>query len=223
MSTRPPTLTRSASGARSASARREMVVAVLVDIAIPLVVYYTSREAGASQWLALVLSAVAPMARAAYTLVRKRRADWFAIVALAIILISVVTSFLTGGPRFLLAKDGLLTATVGIVILVTLRAKRPIMFVVGRAMLEQAGESAGDWDRRWQSSARFRRTWRVLTVIWGVGVLLDAAIRVLAAYTLPIDVVPALSGFQWIVLLVVLQVISQLYLRRPAVKALVFD
>lgn len=99
-------------------------------------------------------------------------------------------------PRFLLAKDGWLTAVVGLALLATLRARRPVMFVVGRAMVRKSGESADDWDELWDTSARFRRVWRMLTAIWGVGVLLDAAVRVVMAYTLPIDAVPALSTVQ---------------------------
>ncbi len=200
-----------------------MLIAVLIDVAVPLAVYYAARASGASQWLALVLSATAPLMRAAYTLVRNRAVDGFAVAVLGVILVSVAASFVTGGPRFLLAKDGWLTAVVGIVILTTVRTRRPLMFVVGRAMLEKVGESADDWDRRWDHSPEFRRVWRALTVAWGVGVILDAAIVVVIAYVLPIDLVPGISALQWIALLVVLNAGSQVYLRRPAVRPLIFD
>jgi len=35
-----------------------------------------------------------------------------------------------------------------------------------------------DWDALWQAEPRFRRIWRVSSVMWGAGVLADAAIRV---------------------------------------------
>lgn len=193
-----------------------------VDLVIPLAVYYGLRAVGTSQWLALLGSATAPAAQATYTLVRQRRIDGFATTVLVVILASIATSFVSGSPRFLLAKDGWLTAVVGLALLATLRARRPAMFVVGRAMVRKSGESADDWDELWDTSARFRRVWRMLTALWGVGVLLDAAVRVVMAYTLPIDAVPALSTVQWIALLVVLQVISQIYLRRPGIKPLIF-
>ena len=70
------------------------------------------------------------------------------------------------------------------------------------------GES---WDAVWERSPRFRRIWRVITVIWGAAMLADAAIRVIMAYTLQIDVVPGLGGALWPVTFVVLQVVANLY------------
>ena len=52
------------------------------------------------------------------------------------------------------------------------------------------------------------------TVIWGVALLIDAAVRVAMAYTLPIDSVPGLSGALWIVTLVALQIITNIYFLR---------
>ncbi len=34
------------------------------------------------------------------------------------------------------------------------------------------------WDQLWDTSAQFRRIWRVCTLIWGVGMLADAVVRV---------------------------------------------
>lgn len=206
-----------------AQARRAMVRAVVIDVAVPLAVYYALRAAGASQWLALLAGAAAPAAQAGYTLARKRSVDWFAMTVLVIILASVAASFIGGSPRFLLARDGCLTGLIGLGVLVTLGTRRPVMFTVGRAMVRTVGESTDAWDERWDRSAPFRRVWRVVTAVWGVGLLLDASARVLMAYALPVDVVPALSTATWIVVLIVLQVISQLLLRRPHVKPLVFE
>ncbi|MGF6886896.1 hypothetical protein ABIA39_005385 [Nocardia sp. GAS34] len=68
-----------------------------------------------------------------------------------------------------------------------------------------------DWDALWQGEPRFRRLWRVSSVIWGLGILGDAAVRVVMAYTLPIHVVPGLSGALWPVTFIVLQVVTNIY------------
>jgi hypothetical protein len=54
----------------------------------------------------------------------------------------------------------------------------------------------------------------------GGGLLVDAAIRVVFAYTLPVDVVPASNGIQYAVVYLVLQLISQVYLRRSGLLRL---
>jgi hypothetical protein len=65
-----------------------------------------------------------------------------------------------------------------------------------------------------EHQARFRRIWTVTTVIWGVALLIDAAVRVAMAYTLPIDAIPGLSGALWIVTLLALQTVTNIYFLR---------
>ncbi|WP_224387443.1 hypothetical protein [Pseudonocardia sp. ICBG1293] len=45
----------------------------------------------------------------------------------------------------------------------------------------------------------------------------------LAAYTLPVDVVPAVHAVQWFAVLAVLLVAGQVWLRLPRHRALVFS
>jgi hypothetical protein len=47
--------------------------------------------------------------------------------------------------------------------------------------------------------------------MWGIGTLLDALIRVVMAYTLPVDVVPALGAYLWPVTFIGLQVPTNMY------------
>lgn len=54
---------------------------------------------------------------------------------------------------------------------------------------------------------------RTHTTIWGIGMMLDAVVRVVMAYTLPVDVVPLLNAVQYGVLIVLLLVISIAYSR----------
>jgi hypothetical protein len=56
--------------------------------------------------------------------------------------------------------------------------------------------------------------WRVTTLIWGAAFLLDAAVRVVMAYALPVNDVPALAGALWLVTFLLLQIITNVYLSR---------
>jgi hypothetical protein len=51
-------------------------------------------------------------------------------------------------------------------------------------------------------------------VIWGVGLLADAGVRVVIAYSMPIDVVPAAAGALYPATFLMLQVIDQINYRR---------
>jgi hypothetical protein len=56
--------------------------------------------------------------------------------------------------------------------------------------------------------------WRVTTMIWGAALVLDAALKVLMAYALPVDIVPGLSVALWLFTFLALQVITNVYFMR---------
>ncbi|KZM70024.1 hypothetical protein AWN90_05390 [Nocardia terpenica] len=60
---------------------------------------------------------------------------------------------------------------------------------------------------------------RIATAIWGIGLVLDAVVRVVFAYTLPVDTVPLLNGLQYIVVIVVLEAGSLAAVRNSRVRA----
>jgi hypothetical protein len=69
----------------------------------------------------------------------------------------------------------------------------------------------------------FRRCWRVVTGVWSATLLLDAVVRVATAYTLPIDVVPGFNGALWIALVLVLQIVTNVYFHRAGLYRILFD
>jgi hypothetical protein len=68
-----------------------------------------------------------------------------------------------------------------------------------------------DRDALWEAEPGFGRIWRVSSVIWGMGLLADAAARVVMSYTLPVAVVPGLGGALWPVTFVILQIVTNVY------------
>ncbi|QUH01012.1 hypothetical protein HUO13_09410 [Saccharopolyspora erythraea] len=197
-----------------------LLISALADLVLPLVIYYGLRSAGIGEVPALLACAVVPVARVGYGLVARRRVDPVAVFVLAMVLVSLVLFLVSGSPRALLARDGWLMAACGAAALVTLW-RRPVVFTLGRMLLARSGHSAADWDDRWRCSASFRRVWRVLTLAWGVALIVFAAVKVVMAYTLPVDVVPAVTTAMWIGAVVLLNVGSQLYLRLPGIRHVV--
>lgn len=200
-------------GSGEVSPRRELVGALALDVVAPLVVFYGLRAAGVGPWLALVLGLVPPAARAVWTVVTRRRIDALAVFTLSVLLISVALSFVAGSPRTLLARDGWMTGLAGIWILATL-LRTPLYFQAIRSFAPAAVRERAE--TAWRASPAFRRVLRVATAIWGVGLVVDAVVRVVLAYTLPVDTVPLISALQYVVVFVGLEVSSQIYVRRKA-------
>ncbi|MEU6794499.1 VC0807 family protein [Nonomuraea wenchangensis] len=194
--------------------RVKALAALGVDIALPAGVYYGLRyAAGLDEHLALVLSSLVPALSVAVSLARGRRPDRLALFMTAMILAGAAVSALVHDPRFLLAKDGWFMGVAALWFLSSTRWERPLAFTFTRFLLERrVGPARESWDVLWERLPAFRRIWRVVTVMYGVGLLADAAVRVVMAYALPMDVVPALGTAQYVVWLLLMQVAINVYL-----------
>ncbi len=197
------------------------LAALVFDIAAPIGLYYGLRAAGLSSLLALAAGAVIPAASAAWTLARQRRANMIALLVLGTIVVSLVISVISASPRFLLAKDGLLTGVWGIWFLASVWARRQAAFLFARPLLEgRRAFAVRDWDALWDAEPRFRRIWRASSVIWGLALLADAAIRVVMSCTLPVNVVPGLGGALYPVTFVVIQIVTNIYYQAAGLNRL---
>jgi len=202
-----------------------VAVTLLAELVAPIALYYGLRSAGAGIYLALIVGGVPAILSAVIKAIRHRRADGVAAAVLTLLVLSAGVSLIGGSPRFLLAKDGMLTAATGLWFFCSLRASRPLTFRFTRPLLEGrkvfdarsrkwVAPAGGSWDELWESVPPFGRIWRVTTVIWGAALLLDAAARVTMAFTLPVDLVPGLSGALWPVTFVALQILTNVYFVR---------
>lgn len=190
---------------------------MVFDLLVPLALFYGLRAAGVGMYLALLAGALCSGVTAVVVVATRRRLDGIAVFVVTTMALSVGVSLLTGSTRFLLAKEGWLTAVTGVWFLGTLCTRRPLAFQISRPLLEgRLGWPAG-WDTLWQQAPAFRRMWRVSTVLWGVGTLLDSAARVVMAYTLPVDLVPALSTALYGVTSVVLIAVTNVHYRAAGV------
>jgi hypothetical protein len=190
-----------------------------LNLAAPIALYYGLRATGVGVSLALIVGSVVPALGAVVKLIRRERLDFLGLYMMTILLLGAGVALLTGSPRFLLAKDGWLTGVSGVWMLLSVRSQRPLTFLFARPLLESVtvkmvGSAGATWDSLWERVPRFRHIWYLATMIWGLALLVDAAIRVVMAYTLPVDLVPGLGGALWPVTFVVLQVITNVYFAR---------
>lgn len=196
-----------------------LALRLFVDVVAPLGLYYVLRWAGVGVYVALLVSTLASAATTVGSLVRNRKLNGLSTYMTTMMLASIVVSVIAGSPRFLLAKEAWLTALGGVWFLASLRARRPLAYLYTKPLLEGRLGWPGAWDELWERFPRFRRMWRVSSVLWGIGTLLDAALRVVMAYTLPIDEVPALSTGLYAATATVLVVVNNVYYIVVRVRA----
>lgn len=184
------------------------------DFGAPMVVYYALIWSGVATVTALIVAAAIPALSVAYVGVRHRRFDKAAGFSLAMVVVGVLAALVTGSVRLVFAKAALFTFAAGVWFLVTARTRAPISLVLSRPLLKPVTARGVSWDELWDKEPRFRRIWRVCTVIMGSALVLDAFVRAWIAYALPVDAVPAVTTAQYIVFTVLMLAITNVYQAR---------
>ncbi|MFE1312119.1 VC0807 family protein [Streptomyces sp. NPDC058755] len=166
---------------------------LLLDVAVPLGSYYLFKDGfGMSTFAALAWSSVVPAVRTLWSLARERKVNGLAGLILVVNVVSLLLSFVSGDPRLMLAKDSGISSTVAIGILVSVRLGRPMMTAGMKPFLVK-GDAAKEaaWERLMSGavagSADFRRKERAFSVVWGLALLAECVVRVVGAYTIPVD------------------------------------
>jgi hypothetical protein len=205
---------------KTARVRRVLARQLILELILPLGSYYGLRAAGVSAWLALTIGSLLAAPWIIHGMIRNRRLDVMAAFTLSMLLLGALMSVVTGDPRLLLVRDSWIGALLGIWILGTLPTRRPFIMASSRAIVvAKVGEAgANAWEARWDQDAGFRHHIRVLTAIWGVVFLGDAIVRVILAYSLPLDAVPGVSTTQWLVVLACLLVFHTRYVSRNGLR-----
>ncbi|MFC5145565.1 VC0807 family protein [Streptomyces aureoversilis] len=167
----------------------ESFAPLVVDAVLPMAAYYTlSKGFGMGTVAALGWSSALPAVRTVWGLVKDRRLNGLAALILVVNIVGLLLSTVSGDARLMLAKDSAVSSVVGLVVLVSAFGRRPLM-TTGLKPWVVKGDPVrlAAWDRLSAGDARFRRTERTFSLVWGTALLAECVARVVGAYTLPVD------------------------------------
>jgi hypothetical protein len=162
-----------------------------LDIVLPLIVVQGSLRFGLSAVVALSIAALFPLADTVIGFVAARTVSIIGAVSLVAILTGIGLAFSTGDARFAILKDSAFSFLFSLLFLASLASSRPLIFRLNAQMIDPAGAAA--FERAWTERAAVRDTFRFMTLVWGLGLLLEALVRVLASFTLPVRTAAAAS------------------------------
>jgi intracellular septation protein A len=164
-----------------------------VEIAVPLGVYYGLHSLGVSDFTALALSGVIPLARTLFQFAKHRTLNGLALVVLVTNVVGMLLTFVSGDARMMIAKDSIGGGITGVVILISAFTAQPIMTKALRPFLTHGkADHEAAWERL-STNQRFATVLRRSSFIWGVGFMVESAARVIGAFTLPIATMVWLS------------------------------
>jgi hypothetical protein len=158
---------------------------ILVNFLGPFLIYDFTKK-GLGDVGALMASSAPPIAWSLYEFARKRRVDALSILVLSGIALSLLAFVGGGGARFLQLREKLVTALIGLIFLGSAAIGRPLIYQLARANLQRRDPGSLESFEARRDDVYFRRTMRNMTLVWGFGLVAEAAIAVLLVLTLSI-------------------------------------
>jgi hypothetical protein len=159
-----------ANGARAAAE-------IGANFVLPLLVYSLAKgrlgDAGA-----LMASSAPPLVWTAVEFARRRRIDALSLLVLTGIALSLLA--------FLELREQLVTALVGLIFLGSATIRRPLIYHLARARIGRASASELEAFEAIQGSDIFRRTMTLATLVWGFGLVAEAALACALVFALSI-------------------------------------
>ncbi|WP_319435791.1 VC0807 family protein [Mycobacterium sp. RTGN5] len=174
---------------------RPLFQTILIDVAPPLVAYYGLRAVGVSEYIALLSATVLSGLRVLYGVVRARRVDPFAAYLLLTFGLSLVVGLATTDPKLVLIGNTFVNGLGGLIFLASCVVGTPLTQVVGDRF-----QAAGDDPNAAEASDRLRIHVQ-LSAMWGIGLLLEVAIRLAVIHTVSVDTA---NGINSVITLVVI-------------------
>ena len=155
---------------------------LVFDLGGPLLAYSLLRSAGMSAVAALVISGVLPALGIGISALADRRLDVIGIVVLAGLLVGTLLGLTSHNARLYLLEGSVPSAVFALGCLLSLRLRRPLIFRLAVELLGPDTRKGRDVTSAWRYPG-FRRAFRMITVAWGTGYLVEAAIRVAIVVT----------------------------------------
>ena len=162
---------------------------------VPLAVFYLVRPHVGSDATALALAGIPAAMWVTTQWIRRRTLDPIGAIVLSGFAVGLAVSYALGGNAFVLkVRDSAFTLFFGVGSLVTAKfGQRPLTFYVGRALTAGSDtHRAKLYNELWEVPPA-RATFRIINLVWGVGLVGDAVARVLLAANLSTKTFVAVS------------------------------
>jgi hypothetical protein len=165
--------------------------------ALPIGVYFAVRSHVDTDAQALIAAGSVSVAWILVQFVRQRRVDFVGAIVLFGFAVGVLSSTLLGGNSYVLkVRDAFFTALFGIACIVTIYTHdRPAFFYVSRYLSAGNDPAKVAAYNQLHELETGRHTFRVLSVVWGIGLVVEASFRMVLAEALHTSTFLAVSPF----------------------------
>lgn len=170
------------------SKRKYIIMTLLLNGIIPWGIYVWLSHY-MSSIAALSIATMIPLLDNLVYLIKNRKLDTFSSLMLFTFVFTLVLVALGGSEKVLLIRESMITGAVGAVFLGSLLFHRPLMFHLANRFIGNPS-----FEDNW-NYGYFRFVMRLMTVVWGIILLLEASVRTLMVFQLTTAQFLALSNF----------------------------
>jgi hypothetical protein len=157
----------------------------LVNFILPLVIYDQAKP-HLGEVNALIASSGPPILWSLIEFARHRRVDALSMLVLAGIALSLLAFFGGGSVKLLQLREKLVTVLIGLVFLGSALIGKPLIYELARAtIMRRSPSELADFESL-KDNVYFRRTMTLMTLVWGIGLLLDAGVATALVLTLSV-------------------------------------
>jgi hypothetical protein len=167
------------------------LLGLIWDAGIPVFGFYTLKILGASDWAALLAATLFAGGRVFWVALRSRRMTWFAAMMMLVFGVGLALAFVVGDPRLMLAKNSVGGALIGGLFLASLATKRPLTLIAFQTWRPRDADALA---QAYHDDSAVRRVFRRSAWVWGIGMILEAALRLPLIYLVPLSVSVGLSA-----------------------------
>lgn len=173
---------------------RSLVVGLFLDAGLSVAAYGLARAFGASVFVALLAGAVVAGVRAVWVIIRRHEVDPFAVFMVGIFAVGLGLSLWSGSPRFLLVKESFGTGAAGLAFILTCLRGKPLAYYSSQRVAAPTAEERTAWDQLWVSEPVFRRRFKIMSLVIGGALVLEAGVRIALVFVLSPDAMVVISS-----------------------------
>jgi len=169
------------------------LAALLANAILPWVTYRLMVAHVGVTW-ALAASALPLLAWIFAMLVRYREFDALSATLIASIGLAIVLIAFDHPTRPLLPREPVIRGIIGVAFLLSLALRRPLIYYLARSTLVREHGARGDrFETLWNTRAEFRHALRIMTAVWGAGLIVEDLLRSVIVQAWPDARAPLLS------------------------------
>ena len=162
-----------------------IAVEIAVNFLAPFFIY-DALKARLGDFDALLISSAPPIVWSVIEFARKRKIDALSMLVVTGIVLSSLAVLGGGSVKFLQLREKLVTVLIGAAFLFSAAIGRPLIYYLARATLRRQASSELAEFEALRENVYFRRSMTVMTLVWGFGLVAEAALATLLVFRLSV-------------------------------------